>query len=52
MIVGLKKYEKPDEVYSKVFQMVNYQLWSNLRALARLKRKGREVSRLRFKGHK
>jgi putative transposase len=51
LIVDLK-HEKPelDEVYSKVLQMVNYQLWSNIRALARLKRNGRKVGRLRFKG--
>jgi putative transposase len=30
--------------------MVNHQLWSNIRALAKLKRKGRKVGRLRFKG--
>jgi putative transposase len=52
LIVDLKKREKPEfgEVYSKVLQMVNYQLWSNIRALARLKRNGHKVGRLRFKG--
>ena len=52
LIVDLKRHEKPelDEVYSKVLQMVNYQLWSNIRALAELKRKGRKVGKLRFKG--
>lgn len=52
LIVDLKKHERSelDEVYSKVLQMVNYQLWSNIRALAGLKRKGRKVGRLRFKG--
>jgi putative transposase len=51
LIVDLKK-EKPElgEVYSKVLQMVNYQLWSNIHALAGLKRNGRKVGRLRFKG--
>ncbi len=51
-IVDLKKHKKPglNEVYSKVLQMVNYQLWSNIRALAGLKRKGKKVGRLRFKG--
>ena len=38
-------------VYSKVLQMVNYQLWSNIRGLSALKRKGRKIGRLRFKGH-
>jgi putative transposase len=52
LIVDLKKYEKPElnEVYSKVLQMVNHQLWSNIRALAGLKKKGRRVGKLRFKG--
>jgi putative transposase len=51
LIVDLKK-EKPElnEVYSKVLVMVNYQLWSNIHALAGLKRNGRKVGRLRFKG--
>jgi len=52
MIVRLKE-EKLDlkDVYSKVLQMVNYQLWSNVRALAQLKRNGRRVGKLRFKGN-
>jgi len=52
LIPDLKKHEKPepDEVYSKVLQMVNYQLWSNIKVLAQLKRNGRRVGRLRFKG--
>ncbi len=52
LIVDLKKHEKPelDEVYSKVLQLVNWQLWSNIWTLARLKRRGRKVGRLRFKG--
>ena len=52
LIVDLKKHEKPElnEVNSKVLQMVNHQLWSNIRALAGLKRNGRKVGRLRFKG--
>lgn len=51
LIVKLKK-ENPELnlVYSKVLQMVNYQLWSNLRALSALKRNGRKVGKLRFKG--
>jgi putative transposase len=38
LIVRLKKHEKPElkEIYSKVLQMVNHQLWSNIRALAKL----------------
>jgi putative transposase len=51
LIVRLKR-EKPElnTVYSKVLQMVNYQLWSNIRALAGAKRNGRKVGKLRFKG--
>jgi len=46
------KREKPElnRVYSKVLQMVLYQLYSNLRVLSRLKNNGRKVGRLRFKG--
>jgi putative transposase len=52
LIVRLKKQEKPElnEVYAKVLQMVNHQIWSNVRALAKLKRNGRKVGKLRFKG--
>jgi len=52
LIVDLKKHEKPElgEVYSKALQMVNHQLWSNIRALSELKKRGRRVGRLRFKG--
>lgn len=38
------------EVYSKVLQYEPYRLFSNLRALSQLKKKGRKVGRLRFKG--
>jgi len=53
MIVRLKNDEKPEltGVYSKVLQMVNYQLWSNIRSIAGLKQNGHRVGRLRFKGH-
>ena len=37
-------------VYPKVLQMVLHQLYSNLRSLAELKRNGRKVGKLRFKG--
>jgi len=52
LIVDLKRHEMPElqGVYSKVLQMVNYQLWSNIQALAGLKRNGRRVGKLRFKG--
>jgi putative transposase len=36
-------------VHSKVLQMVLYQFYSNLKALGRLKKKGRKTGRLRFK---
>jgi len=46
------KKEKPElnKVYSKVLQMVLYQLYSNLKALAKLKKKGKKVGKLRYKG--
>jgi len=46
------KREKPElnKVYSKVLQMVLYQLYSNLKALSQLKKNGKKVGRLRFKG--
>jgi len=51
LIVKLKE-EKPElkKVYSKVLQMVNHQLWSNIKALAKLKQNGKKVGKLRFKG--
>jgi len=44
LIVQLKQ-EKPElkNVYSKVLQMVNYQLWSNIKALNELRRKGKKA---------
>jgi putative transposase len=46
------KQERPElkQVHSKVLQMVLHQLYLNLRVLAQLKRNGRRVGRLRFKG--
>jgi len=46
------KRERPElnRVYSKVLQMVLYQLYSNLKALSQLKKNGKKVGRLRFKG--
>lgn len=38
------------DVYSKVLQMVNHQVWSNIEALKQLKLKGRKVGKLRHKG--
>ena len=50
LIVKLKR-EKPElsKVYSKVPQMVNYQLWSNIKALNELKKRGKKVGWLRYK---
>ncbi len=50
LIVELKK-ENPElnNVYSKVLQMVNHQLWSNLKALKELKKRGHKVGKLRYK---
>lgn len=51
LIVRLKdeKHELKT-VYSKVLQMVNHQLWANIRGLAVRRRKGHRIGRLRFKG--
>jgi len=50
-IVTLKD-ENPflKSVYSKVLQMVNYTLWSNIAALSQTKKRGRKIGKLRFKG--
>lgn len=45
-----EQYPELKEVYSKVLQYESYRLFSNLRALARLKKNGKKVGRLRFKG--
>jgi putative transposase len=49
-IVTLKD-ENPflKSVYSKVLQMVNYTLWSNIAALSQTKKRGRKIGKLRFK---
>jgi len=46
------KAEKPElnGVHSKVLQMVLYQLYSNLKALSQLKKSGKKVGKLRYKG--
>jgi len=51
-IVGLKNSSMPElkEVYSKVLQMVNYTLWTNIRSLVQLKKNGHKIGHLRFKG--
>jgi len=45
-----KEYPELLQVYSKVIQYECYRLFSNLRSLSRLKKKGRKVGKLRFKG--
>ena len=49
-IVTLKE-ENPflKGVYSKVLQMVNYTLWSNIAALSQTEKRGRKIGKLRFK---
>ena len=51
-IIPKLKLEHPElkQVHSKVLQMILHQLYSNLRSLTELKRNGRKVGRLRFKG--
>ena len=45
-----EKYPELKGVYSKVLQYEVYRLFSNLGSLSELKKKGRKVGRLRFKG--
>jgi len=45
-----EEYPELKNVYAKVLQYEVYRLFSNLRALAVLKKNGRKVGRLRFKG--
>ncbi len=48
----LREWEAPFlvNVNSKVLQMVNYILWSNVKSLSELKKNGKKIGRLRFKG--
>ena len=50
LIVKLKK-EQPEfqKPYSKVLQMINYQLWSGIRGLSQLKNDGKKIGKLRYK---
>jgi len=51
MLVDMKdKYPFLKEVNAKALQMVNYTLWSNIKALGRLKKNGKKVGKLRYKG--
>lgn len=51
LIVKLKE-ENPElkQVYAKVLQMVNHQLWNNIKVLSALKKNGRKAGKPRFKG--
>ena len=50
-IIELKKeFPELNNVYSKTLQYECYRLFSNLRGLSRLKKNGKKVGRLRFKG--
>jgi len=42
---------KPNQVYSKVLQMVNYTIWSNIKGLYASKNNGRKIGHIRFKGY-
>ena len=45
-----EKYPELKKVYSKVLQYEPYRLFSNLKILIRLKKNGKKVGKLRFKG--
>jgi putative transposase len=50
MIPSLKlENPKLNQVYSKVLQMVNYTLWSNIKGLSASKKNGRKIGHIRFK---
>ena len=52
MIPSLKlENPKLNMVYSKVLQMVNYTLWSNIKGLSASKKNGRKIGHVRFKGY-
>ena len=52
MIPSLKlENPKLNQVYSKVLQMVNYTLWSNIKGLSASKKNGRKIGHIRFKGY-
>jgi putative transposase len=52
MIPSLKLINpKLNLVYSKVLQMVNYTIWSNIKGLSASKNNGRKIGHIRFKGY-
>ena len=50
--IPMLKVENPKltQVYSKALQMVNNTLWGNIKSLEALKKKGKKVGKLRFRG--
>ena len=52
-LIPLLKPENPQlgKVYSKVLQMVNYTLWSNIKGLSASKKRGMKIGHIRFKGY-
>jgi putative transposase len=52
-IIPTLKEENPalNNVYSKVLQMVSQTLWANIRGLSQLKKNGRRIGHIRFKGN-
>jgi len=51
-LIPFLKPENPQlgKVYSKVLQMVNYTLWSNIKGLSGSKKRGLKIGHIRFKG--
>jgi putative transposase len=51
-MIPMLKGENPalGNVYSKVLQMVSQTLWANIRGLSQLKKNGRRIGHIRFKG--
>ena len=45
-----QEYSDLNEIYSKTLQYECYRLFSNLRALSRLKKNGKRIGKLRYKG--
>ncbi len=45
-----EEYPALGDVYSKVLQMVSQTLWANIRGLSQLKKNGRRIGHIRFKG--
>lgn len=45
-----KEFPELQKVHSKTLQYENYRLHSNITALSRMKKKGRKIGKLRFKG--